>query len=117
MRKALFQLFGLLAAVATILSACNMPSANATAEGPAQTESPATDAVTVIDLAATQTRPVEVVPTNTPDCHGHRNAASKTKRYIHPRTSKGTGGARVQLPPRPRCTLQAGRHLPAWSDA
>ena len=65
MRKAFFQLLGLLAAMAFVLSACNMPSSNATAEGPAETEPPVTDAVTVIDLAATQTRSAEVVPTYT----------------------------------------------------
>ncbi len=64
MRKALFQIPGLLAVVVMTLSACNMPGANATAA--AQTEPPATEAVTVIDLAATQTRPAEVIPSDTP---------------------------------------------------
>ncbi len=59
MHKIFFQLWGLLIAVALILSACNMPSANPPSESTAQTEPPAT----IIPSTATQT---ETVPTATP---------------------------------------------------
>ncbi len=58
MRRSFFQLFGLLAVAGLILSACNMPSA--------QTEPVATEAVKVVELAATQTLTVEVISSDTP---------------------------------------------------
>lgn len=60
MRKIFFRFLGLLASVTLILSACNLPGANAPAE-PA-----ATEAVKVIDLAVTETQPAESVPSSTP---------------------------------------------------
>jgi hypothetical protein len=65
MHKPFSQLFGLLAAAALVLSACNMPSANATAEATARTEPSATEAVMVIE-AATQTMPAEAISSDTP---------------------------------------------------
>src|SRR5437867_195850 len=66
MRTTFFQLVGLLTTVALVLSACNLPSSNATAEITPQTEQPTTNGIATIELAATQTKQVEVVPTKTP---------------------------------------------------
>ncbi len=60
MRKTYFPLLGLLITVAWILSACNLPGVSATSAAPTQTK-----AATVIELAATETSPAEVVPTDT----------------------------------------------------
>jgi len=65
MRTAFFQLFCLLTTAVLVLSACNLPSNNATAEITPQTEQPTANATATIDLAATQTRQAEVVPTKT----------------------------------------------------
>jgi hypothetical protein len=62
MRKTFSQLFGLLTTVALILSACNMPGANAPSEVTTQTK----QSVTIIEATATRTKPTEVIPTNTP---------------------------------------------------
>jgi hypothetical protein len=61
MRRAFFQLPGLLTIVAIILSACNLPGVKVTSAVTAEVS--ATEAVTVIELAATQT---QVIPTETP---------------------------------------------------
>ena len=63
MRTIHSQLSYLLTIVALILSACNLPGNNATAEVTQPTEQPPT---ATIDLAATRTRQAELVPTETP---------------------------------------------------
>ena len=63
MRKP-FQLFCLVTIWIFVLSACNMPGSNATAEVAPPTEPPAITAT--IDLAATQTKEAELVSTETP---------------------------------------------------
>jgi hypothetical protein len=52
--------------VALILSACNMPGDSAASEGTPPLAPSATRAVAAVDLPATQTKPVEVIPTDTP---------------------------------------------------
>lgn len=59
MRNPFPRFFSLLTIMAFVLSACNLPSDNATSEVPAQTESSAT----VTEFAATQTKPA--TPTDT----------------------------------------------------
>lgn len=66
MRKTFFQLSGLLTTAALVLSACNLPIGNATSEIAPPTERPPTNTLTVIELAATEAKPTEVVPTDTP---------------------------------------------------
>ncbi len=66
MRTTHSQLFCLLTTVALVLSACNLPSSNETAEITPPAEQSTTDATATIDLAATQTRQAEVVPTKSP---------------------------------------------------
>jgi hypothetical protein len=65
MRPTFFQLFCSLIAVALILSACNLPVNNATAEAATSTEQIA-DVTATVDLAATQTMQAELLPTETP---------------------------------------------------
>lgn len=59
MNKMYFHLLGLLTIAALILSACNMPGSDATAEVKP-------DATATIDLAATQTMQAKLIPTHTP---------------------------------------------------
>ncbi len=66
MRTTLFRLFGLLTTLALVLSGCNLPAAGPASEVTTGTEEPATEAVKVIDLAATQTGSVALVPSDTP---------------------------------------------------
>lgn len=61
MRKTFFPLFGLLTTAALVLSACNLPIGNATSA-----TAPPTSDVTVSEPAATEAKPTEVVPTDTP---------------------------------------------------
>lgn len=63
MRTTFFQLFCLLTTGVLVLSACNLPSSNATAEMTPQTEQSTTNATATIELTATRT---EVVPIETP---------------------------------------------------
>lgn len=66
MRAPHFHLFCLLISTALVLSACNLPVNPATAETPLETQQSATDAAPTVDVAATQTRQVELLPTKTP---------------------------------------------------
>jgi len=63
MRTTFFQLFCLLTTVAFVLSACNLPGNNATAEITPQPGQSTTNAAATIELTATRT---ESVPTETP---------------------------------------------------
>ena len=65
MRTTLFQLFCFLTTVVLVLSACNLPSSNPTAENKTQTEQSTTNAVTTIESPATQTRQATKTPTVT----------------------------------------------------
>jgi len=66
MRATFFHLSCLLTIAALALSSCNMPGGNATAEIAAPTESPTPNVTATIDVAATETRQAELVPTQTP---------------------------------------------------
>ena len=65
MRTTFFQLFCFVTTVVLILSACNLPSSNPTAENTPQTEQSTTNAVTTIESPATQTRQATKTPTVT----------------------------------------------------
>ncbi|MCI0550489.1 MAG: hypothetical protein L0287_06015 [Anaerolineae bacterium] len=62
MRTTVFQLFCLLTTAVLVVSACNLPSSNATSEIAPQTEQSTANATVTIELTATQT---QVVPTET----------------------------------------------------
>ena len=66
MDKMHFQLFGLLAIASLILSACNMPVQNATADSESLTGTPLMDSMLTPDPGATQTAQAGLVPTHTP---------------------------------------------------
>src|SRR5262245_9841692 len=63
MRTTFFQLFCLLTSMGLVVSACNMPSSNTTAETAPPTEPPKTNVTATIELTAT---PSEVPVTETP---------------------------------------------------
>ena len=65
MRTTFFQLFCSLTTVVLVLSACNLPSSNPTAENTTQTEQATTNAVTTIESPAAQTRQATKTPTVT----------------------------------------------------
>lgn len=87
MRTNFFQLFCFLMTAALILSACNLPINNATAEAATATEQ--LSAVTAtIDLAATQTLKAELLPTSSPTATDTETPISEPSETATPEAPK-----------------------------
>ena len=78
MRTTFHQFFYIVMIGALVLSSCNLPTKNTTAEPVLQTEPASANATATIELTATST---EVVATVLSPCDLHRNATSRTERY------------------------------------
>lgn len=66
MRTNVFLFVGFIAALSLVLSACNLPVSDPAAGVPTQSLQPMIEATATLDLAATQTRQAELLPTETP---------------------------------------------------